>query len=272
MLLKGKIVLVTGAARGIGRISAFQLAEEGADVGVVDVLAEVEQTALEIKKTGRRSAAAVFDVSDPLQVRVGLEKIRQELGNIDVLVNNAAIVNNVAYLTKMSQEVWAREIAVNLTGPFNMIKEVIEPMVKKKWGRIINISSLGATGGLHKQSAYAASKAGILGLTKTVTLEYARYGITCNAILPGLIETELVSRMPPEIREASLALIPARRIGKMEEVAHLIVFLASDLASFINGAEINVDGGMRLNVGTLGSRKEIREFEKAAGKPTERTE
>lgn len=266
MLLEGKVVLITGAARGIGRTTALIMADEGADVGVVDILPEVTDTALEIEKRGRRSAAEAFDISDPVQVRDGVQEIREELGDIDVLVNNAGIVNNVAPLTKMTHEAWDREISVNLKGAFNMIKEVIGPMIDKKWGRIINISSLGAVGGLYKQIGYASSKAGLLGLTKTVTLEHARDGITCNAVLPGLIQTELISRLPEEVRDAALSLIPkyqipARRVGQMNEVGHLVTFLASERAAYINGVEIFVDGGMRLNMSTLERRKELREMD-----------
>ena len=260
MLLAGKVVLITGAARGIGRATAFILAQEGAAVGVVDVLPEVETTAREIEKSGRSSVAGIADISDPGQVHDAVQGIVSELGDINILVNNAGIVKNISSLTKMTHEAWEREISVNLSGAFNMIKEVIGPMIEKKWGRIINISSIGATGGLHHQVGYAASKAGLLGLTKTVTLEHARDGITCNVILPGLIGTELVHQMPEEIKEAALPLIPTRRIGQMEEVGHLVSFLASEKAGYINGSEIPVDGGMRLNVSTLGSRKEIREM------------
>ena len=266
MLLDGKVVLITGAARGIGRATALNMADEGADVGVVDILPEVENTALEIQKRGRRSMAEIFDISDPGQVHDGVQKLVNELGNIDVLVNNAGIVNNVASLTKMTHESWEREISVNLTGAFNMIKEVIGTMIDKKWGRIINISSLGATGGLYKQSAYSASKSGLLGLTKTVTLEHAKDGITCNAVLPGLIGTELIDQLPEEIRNVALSIIPkyqipAHRVGKMEEVAHLVSFLACDKASYINGAEIPIDGGGRLNMSTLERRREIKEMD-----------
>jgi len=256
MLLTGKVALITGAARGIGRTVALTLAEAGADVAVADLQPEVEETAARIRVLGRRAAAATFDVSDPVQVEAGVAQLRAVLGDVDVLVNNAAIVNNIAALTKMTHERWEREIAVNLTGAFNMIQAVIGPMIARGWGRIIVMSSVAARGGLHRQAAYAASKAGLLGLVHTVTLEHARHGITCNAILPGLIETEAVRAMPVEIREAYLANMPARRFGAMEEVAHLIAFLASDQAGFINGAEIDIDGGMRLNTGSLGSRKE----------------
>jgi len=258
-LLREKTVLVTGAARGIGRVTARIMAAEGADVGVIDILPEVESTAESIEEMGGRSAWALADISDPEQVHAAVEKIRRELGDVDVLVNNAGIVTNIARLIKMNHDAWQREIAVNLGGAFNLIKEVINPMVDKGWGRIINISSGAATGGLKRQAAYAASKAGILGLTKTITLEHAENGITCNAVLFGLIHTELVDMMPEEIKEGARALIPAQRFGKMEEAAYLITFLASDLAAYINGAEIDLDGGMRLNVGSLGSRREAKE-------------
>ncbi len=258
MLLTGRVALVTGAARGIGRAAALRLAAAGADVAVSDVQPEVEETAARIREQGRRAAAAIFDVSHADQVDAGVRQLRAALGDIDVLVSNAGIVNNIAPLTQMTHDRWQREIAVNLTGAFNMIQAVIGPMLARGWGRIIVMSSGAAHGGLHHQAAYAASKAGLIGLVQTVTLEHARHGITCNAILPGLIETETVQKMPAEIREAARMNTPARRLGTMEEVAHLIAFLASDQAAFINGAEIDIDGGMRLNTSSLGSRKEIR--------------
>ncbi len=257
MSLQGKIALVTGAARGIGRAAALQLANAGADVAVMDLQPAVEDTVARIREGGRRAAAATVDVSDPDQIGTGLQSIRAALGDVDVLVSNAAIVSNIAPLTKMTAERWQREIAVNLTGAFHVIQAVIGPMIARGWGRIIVMSSGAAHGGLHHQAAYAASKAGLIGLVQTVTLEHARHGITCNAILPGLIETETVRMMPAEIREAAQAGTPARRLGTMDEVAHLIAFLASDEAGFINGAEIDIDGGLRLNTMSLGSRKEV---------------
>ena len=227
MLLAGRVALVTGAARGIGRATALVLAAEGADVGVVDVRPEVEATAEAIRAAGRRSAPAVFDVADAAAVRVGVASIRTALGPIDVLVNNAGIVDNVAPLARMSHGAWARELAVNLSGAFNLIQEVIGSMAERKWGRIVNVSSIAALGGLHHQAGYAASKAGLLGLTMTVALEHARDGVTCNAVLPGLVATELVTAMPAEIREGAVAATPARRLGESAEVAHLIAFLAS---------------------------------------------
>jgi len=260
MLLEGKIALVTGAARGIGRAIATVLAEEGADVGVFDLNPSVSETAAAIESLGRRSASAAVDVADRSRVSEGLATIRERLGPIDILVNNAAIVNNIAPIMKMAPEAWEREISVNLGGPFHLIREVLGPMVDKGWGRIVNISSIAAQGGGHFQSAYAASKAGVIGLTQTVALEHAKHGITCNAILPGLIETEIVKEMAGEIRDVFLRITPARRLGQMREVGYLVAFLASDRAAFINGAEIRIDGGARLNSFTLGSRKELREM------------
>ena len=259
MLLDGKVALITGAARGIGRAAAMVLAEEGAAVAVADIAPEVNDTAAAIRQTGRRAAAAVFDIADPVQVQAGVQQIRAQLGDVDILVNDAAIVTNIAPLIRMTHEAWNREVSVNLTGAFNMIKAVIEPMLQKRWGRIINVSSVAATGGLHNQAGYAASKAALLGLTQTVTLEYARAGITCNAILPGLIGTELAQMMPQEIRERAIAITPARRLGEMQEVGHLMAFLASDRASFINGATIHIDGGLRLNTVPVGSHRELAE-------------
>jgi len=263
VLLENKVAVITGAARGIGRATALVLAREGARVGLADLLPEVEETATALVREGGRAAWAVLDVADPARVRDGVEALRQALGPVDILVNNAGIVTNIAPVARMTPEAWQREIAVNLSGAFHMIREVVGDMAARRWGRIINVSSVAALGGLHNQVGYAASKAGILGLTKTVTLEHARDGITCNAVLPGLIATELVSAMPAEIRDGAVAVTPARRLGSTDEVAHLIAFLASDRAGFINGAEIPIDGGMRLNASSLGSRKEVSALRRA---------
>ena len=257
MMLQGKVALITGATRGIGKATALVLGEAGADIGLVDILPEVEHTAAAVAATGRRTATAVCDIADPAQVHAAVESIRASVGPIDILVNNAGIVNNIAPLARMTHEAWERELAVNLSGAFNVIREVIGGMAARKWGRIINVSSVAALGGLHNQAGYAASKAGLIGLTKTVTLEYGRAGITCNAVLPGLIGTELVSAMPAEIRNAAVAATPARRLGSTTEVGQLIAFLASDAAGFINGAEITIDGGLRLNTSSLASRREL---------------
>jgi NAD(P)-dependent dehydrogenase (short-subunit alcohol dehydrogenase family) len=258
MHLAGRTALITGAARGIGRATAQILADAGADVAVADLDPKVEDTAARLRESGRRAASARFDVADPAAVREGVGELRGALGEFDVLVNNAGIVDHIAPLTRMTREGWERELAVNLSGAFNLIQALLPAMIERRWGRIIVISSGAAHGGLHLQAGYAASKAGLIGLAQTVALEHARHGITCNAILPGLIETELVRAMPVEIREATVARTPSRRLGRVEEVGQLIAFLASEAAGFINGAEIDIDGGMRLNTASLGSRKEVR--------------
>lgn len=257
MLLEGRVALVTGAARGIGRACAEELARQGADVGLLDLHPSVEETAHAVRKLGRRSAWAVSDVSDPEAVRRAVDHIRAGLGDADCLVNNAGIVDHIAPLLKMQQSGWERELAVNLTGPFNMVRAVIGAMAARGWGRIVNMSSGAARSGLYNQTGYAATKAGLLGLTRNVTLEFARKGITCNAVLPGLIGTETVRAMPLAILEHSIAMTPARRLGTEAEVARLVAFLCSDAAGFINGAEIDIDGGLRLSHAVLGSQREI---------------
>lgn len=254
MLLQDKTVLLTGAARGIGRATARALAGEGARIGLADVHPSVEETAREINGDGGKAHAVIMDISDSTQVEAAVSAIREKFGPVDVLINNAGIVANIAPLGKMSDGAWEKELQVNLTGAFKLIRQVVDEMAERGWGRIINISSIGSNG-MHWQAAYAATKAGLLGLTKTVTKEFAANGVTCNAILPGMISTENVEAMPREIKDAFLAATPAGRFGTMEEIAHLIVFLASDQAGFINGAEIHIDGGLRLGSVSLASRK-----------------
>ena len=275
MLLENKVAMVTGAARGIGRAIALVLAEEGADVGVADVKwskfdgeryyavprresdpeEEEVRTDEAIERLGRKAHSVEMDVSDSAQVKEGVESVRNELGRIDILVNNAGIVTNIRPLADMERASWDHELAVNLSGAFNCSKEVLPGMVENGWGRVINISSGAALGGIHRQAGYAASKAGVLGFTKSVTLEYAALGITCNAVMPGMAESPLVRAMPKEIREEQMRLIPAGRFADTREIAYMVAFLASDRAAYINGVEIHVNGGGHLTPGTLASRK-----------------
>jgi len=246
-LLEKKKAVVTGGARGIGKAICLVLAEEGADVAVADLDYQgAVATAQEVAAMGRSSAAVKLDIADHNQVKAAFDVIRDELGTVDILVNNAAITNNIAVIRKMTQEAWEREIAVNLGGAFNCICEVLDDMVKKQWGRIINISSgAGAMGGFG-QAGYAASKAGLLGLTKTVALEHARDRITCNAILPGLIDTAASEAVNPEMHKRILKRIPIRELGKPEDIAFAVAFLASERARYINGIELNVSAGTEL--------------------------
>lgn len=266
MRLDGKTVLITGAARGIGRATAEVMAELGARVGLFDFNDEVAVTADRIREAGGSACYRLVNVTDVGQVKGGVAAIEAELGPIDALVNNAGIVNNIAPLAKMRQESWQNEIDVNLTGPFNMIRAVIDGMAERGWGRIVNISSAAARGGLHNQVGYAATKAGLLGLTSNVTVEYASRGITCNAVLPGVIGTENVLAMPPEILQQAVGLTPTGRPGEPREVGQLIAFLCSDMAAYINGVEIPIDGGAAMNTVVLGSRKALRQREVGAGK------
>lgn len=255
--LEGRTVIVTGGAGSIGYAVVERLLQAGAHVGLVDIDLRGETIATAFRAKGGRVYAALADISKVDDVAAAVGSIEAALGPVVGLVNNAGIVNNIAPLEKMAQAAWERELAVNLTGAFNMIRAVIGGMRERGYGRIVNISSVAARGGLIHQVGYAASKAGLLGLTRNVTLEYARHGITCNAVLPGMTATEKVQAMPEAIASAAKAMTPAGRFGSVHEVADLVVFLLGENAGFINGAEIDVSGGGHLNVMTLGSRKEL---------------
>jgi NAD(P)-dependent dehydrogenase (short-subunit alcohol dehydrogenase family) len=255
----GRLVLITGAASGIGRATALRFARAGARLALFDRQSAVEQTAADARALGVEARAWIVDVSDANAVEIAVTQVFAALGEIACLVNGAAVVDHIAPLAKMEPEAWAREIGVNLGGPFNLIRVVAPGMADRGWGRIVNISSAAARGGLSLQAGYAASKAGLLGLTRNVALEFGRNGVTCNAILPGLIATEKVQAMPPRILEAGIAATPARRLGTMEEVAALILFLCGEEAGYINGAEVDISGGSHLNTLVLGSQKQNRD-------------
>ncbi len=258
MRLDGKRVLITGASRGIGRATALVMAELGADVAMFDISEEVADTATAVRDLGRSACYRIVDVSDSEQVRAAVKSVEEELGPTDILVNNAGIVKNIAPIAKMSPEAWQKELGVNLTGPFNMIQAVVPGMAERGWGRVVNISSAAARGGLYNQVGYASSKAGVLGLTQNVTIEYAGKGVTCNAVLPGVIGTENVMAMPKEIFDQAVSLTPTGRVGDPKEVGHLIAFLCSDMAGYINGVDILIDGGANMNTVVLGSRKALK--------------
>jgi NAD(P)-dependent dehydrogenase (short-subunit alcohol dehydrogenase family) len=255
---ENRTILITGAALGIGRACARRVAAEGARVALLDIRPAVEALAQVLREGGATCEATVVDIADPVQTARAVERTVSTLGPIDCLVNNAGIVDNIAPLARMQFDAWQREIGVNLTGPFNMIRAVAGAMADRGWGRIVNMSSAAARGGLFNQVGYAATKSALFGLTYNVALEYGRKGITCNMILPGLIGTETVLSMPQPIIDSAVAATPSRRLGTPEEVAALVSFLCSEEAGFINGAEIDIDGGMRLNTVSLGSIKENR--------------
>jgi 3-oxoacyl-[acyl-carrier protein] reductase len=260
--LRGKVALVTGAARGIGRAIALGLAGAGADVAVADAHPgrfegeryyrlkrrvsgpdEDVSTADAIVATGRRSIAVEVDVADPEAVADAAERCRAELGEIDVLVNNAGIVNNIALIADMTPEAWDHEVRVNLSGMFHTVRVVVPPMAERGWGRVVNMASVAALNPGLGQPAYTASKAGVVAFTKAVAQEFGPGGVTANAILPGLIATPLVRSMPAELRDRYVVRTPVGRLGEPDDIAALAVFLASPAAGFISGTAIPCDGG-----------------------------
>jgi NAD(P)-dependent dehydrogenase (short-subunit alcohol dehydrogenase family) len=271
--LQGKVALVTGAGRGIGRAIALELARAGAKIAVGDVhLAKYQgeryyrlsrrtsgsdedvPTADAARELGTDAIGVEFDVADDAAVAAAVARVKAELGPIDVLVNNAGIVNNIASIAQMKREAWDREMAVNLGGAFACIQATVTGMAERGWGRVVNISSVAALQPSTLQPAYGASKAGLIALTKTVAKEYGDRGVTCNAVLPGLIATPLALSMPEELRRGFAEQVPSRRLGEPAEIAAVVAFLASPAASYVNGAEIPVDGGWLAGPPLLGSK------------------
>ncbi len=244
MRLKDKGALITGAARGIGQAIAMTFAKEGADIVVADVNLETAQkTASEIEGLGRKALALEMDVTSYEKVEEGINKILDKMGKVDILVNNAGITKD-NLLLRMSQAEWDAVINVNLKGTFNCIKAVSRPMVKQRSGRIISIASIIGLIGNPGQANYAASKAGIIALTKTVAKELASRNINANAVAPGFIQTEMTAKLPEDIKKKMLEAIPLAKLGTPQDVANLCLFLASDESSYITGQTITIDGGM----------------------------
>ena len=254
-------ILVTGAAAGLGLAITRRLLRQGFGVAMLDMAPGLAAVAASLAEAAPASGALLVyahaDLADPTQIAPALAQLQQALGPLDGLVNNAGIASHIAPVARMGLAGWQRELDVNLTAPFLLTQALLPAMVAQGWGRIVNVSSLAGRGGLYQQAGYSASKSGLLGLTRAVTLEHARHGITCNAILPGLIETAPVTQLPALIRDDVLSLVPARRTGTPDEVAALVAFLCSDDAAFINGAEIDIDGGAHLCQVVLGSAREV---------------
>jgi 3-oxoacyl-[acyl-carrier protein] reductase len=262
--LSGRVALVTGSSRGIGRADALALGRAGADVILADIQLEsaepvdvgplsqaaraqgivyTEQTAKEIRGLGRRAVAVGCDVTDPEQVAAA---VATELGAPDILVANAGTLDHAARLEEQSPELWERDLRVNLSGVFHCAQAVWPAMVERGWGRIVTMSSVTATLGGFGLASYATTKAGVLGLTKTLALEGARHGITANAIVAGIIGTEAFGFVKREMNERMVQRTALRRPGTPEEVANVVAFLCSDLASYVTGAEVPVTGGIDL--------------------------
>ena len=244
--LEGRVALVTGAARGIGAATALALAEAGARVACVDRDAEgIEKTADAIGRAGSDALAIPADVTDAPAIERAVDAVVAEWGRLDVLVNNAGIVRD-ATLGKVSDDDWTATLDVNLRGTMIDTRAALRPMRAAGAGRILSATSVVARMGNYGQTAYAASKAGIIGITRAWARELGPLGITANAVAPGFIDTEMARGVPEKVLSALLQRTAARRLGRPEEVAAVYVFLASDLASFINGAVVGVDGGLLL--------------------------
>ncbi len=246
-MLKDKIVFVTGASRGIGKAIALEMAKNGADVAICyssDGEA-AEAVCTEIHALGREAQAYRCDVSDYQQCSDTVKAAIAHFGRLDVLVNNAGITKD-NLLLMMKEEEFDRVIATNLKGAFNMMKHVGAHFLKRKQGTIINIASVSGMMGNAGQANYAAAKAGLIGLTKTAARELAARGITCNAIAPGFITTDMTQQLTDKQRENIIATIPLKRMGQPEDIANLAVFLASPLAAYITGEVIKVDGGIYI--------------------------
>jgi 3-oxoacyl-[acyl-carrier protein] reductase len=240
--LKDKVVVVTGAARGIGKTIALEFAKEGANVVINDV-ADGTATAEEINKTGGKAIFVKANIANLQEAEQLMNATVGKFGRIDVLINNAGITRD-ALIHKMTEENWNDVINVNLKGTFNCCKAATSFMMQQKYGRIISISSVVGQRGNVGQANYAASKAGIIGMTKTLALEFARYGdVTVNAIAPGFVDTEMVRAVPEKIMERIIEGIPFHRLAQPEEIAHLAVFIASDKARYITGQVIGINGG-----------------------------
>ena len=245
MRLKDKVAIVTGAGRGLGRGIALKLGREGAKVAVADVIeANAQSVAKEICAAGGKAIGARADISIKPEVEALFAKVVAELGPIDILVNNAGI-NRDAALHKMTDEQWDKVIAVNLTGTFYCLRLAAQQMRERGYGRIVNVSSMSWLGNFG-QANYAASKAGVVGLTKTAARELAKKGITVNAVCPGFIDTEMTRGVPPNVWEAMIGKIWTGRVGSPEDVGNVVAYLASDEASYVTGEVINISGGMVL--------------------------
>jgi len=246
MSLTGRVALITGASQGIGRMCALRLAKEGATVAVAARNQErLNELVTEITAAGGKASAFALDVADEEQVKSSVKSIIAQLGKIDILVNNAGITRDQLVM-RMKRADWDAVLQTNLTSAYLCIQQVIGSMLRQRWGRIINITSVFGQMGQAGQANYAASKAGLIGLTMAIAREVGSRSITCNAVAPGFIETAMTAVLTDEFKQAAVQQIPLARVGSSEDVAAAVAFLASDDASYITGHVLNVNGGMLM--------------------------
>ena len=246
-LLEGKVALITGAARGIGKALALKFAEEGADIAFTDLVIDEngKKTEEEIAAYGVRVKGYASNAADFAATEEVVKQVKEDFGKIDILVNNAGITKD-GLMLRMTEQQWDAVIAVNLKSAFNYIHAVLPIMVRQKSGSIINMASVVGVHGNAGQSNYAASKAGLIALAKSIAQEVGSRGIRANAIAPGFIETAMTAALPDEVRAEWCQKIPLRRGGKVEDIANVATFLASDMAGYVTGQVIQVDGGMNM--------------------------
>ena len=241
-----RIAFITGASRGIGRVTALALSRSSHDIVIASPEVEKnEEVAAEIRASDGRAMTLDFDLASLESIRQGVAAALKEFGRIDVLVNNAGITRD-RLAVRMKPEDWSLVLQINLTGAFWTTQQVLPGMMKARWGRIVNIASVVGQAGNPGQANYVTSKAGIIGLTKSLAQEMASRNITVNAVAPGYIETDMTAKLPEEVKERMLSMIALKRLGKPEDVAAAVKFLAGDEAGYITGHVLNVNGGMYM--------------------------
>jgi 3-oxoacyl-[acyl-carrier protein] reductase len=246
MRLEGRVALVTGASQGIGHACALELASRGASVAVAARNQQkLDELVAQIAASGGKAAAFVMDVGDEEQIKSGIKSAITQFGKVDILVNNAGITRDQLVM-RMKRSDWDTVLNTNLTSAYLCIQQVIGSMLKQRWGRIINITSIFGQMGQAGQANYAASKAGLIGLTMAMAREVGSRNITCNAVAPGFIETSMTAVLSEELKQNAVKMIPLGHVGAAEDVANAVSFLASDEASYITGHVLNVNGGMLM--------------------------
>jgi 3-oxoacyl-[acyl-carrier protein] reductase len=246
MTLSGRVALVTGASQGIGHACALRLAEAGATVAAAARNQQkLDELVAQITAAGGKAAAFPLDVADEERIKATFKAAIAQFGKIDILVNNAGITRDQLVM-RMKRADWDAVLSTNLTSAYLCIQQVIAPMLKQRWGRIINVTSVFGQTGQAGQANYSASKAGLIGLTMAIAREVGSRNITCNAVAPGFIETAMTAALPEEIKQSGLKMIPLGRIGTPQDVAGAVRFLASDEAAYITGHVLNINGGMLM--------------------------